>query len=315
MGEKVAAAAADHPQAVVGAVAERDASRRAELESAFGCPAFSSWEEALDSDGLDAVYIGLPHQLHATAACAAAERGLHILLDKPMCNTLPECDRILDAVERAGVRLMVGFSHRFRDDVRRTRDAVRSGGFGTLMFASDLIVEASPKTPSWYWDPSAGGGVVQLQMHHSFDRLAWLMDSRIVAVRGELFRRQVIGSAAVDVAAAATLHFANGVVGTSAASFAGDYRTGGSAELLIQGSAGHARLDTGRSLEVHTAGRARREEVLHDDWLAVEVDEFVSSVAQGREPSVTGVDGRRALLVALALRESSATGAMVEVPE
>jgi predicted dehydrogenase len=141
------------------------------------------------------------------------------------------------------------------------------------------------------------------------------MDSRIVAVRGELFRRRVVGSAAVDVAAAATLHFANGVVGTSAASFASEYRAAGSAELLIQGSVGHVRLDTGRALEVRTAGQGRREETLDDDWLAAEVDEFVSSVVQGREPSVTGAAGRRALLVALALRESSATGAMVEVPE
>lgn len=314
MGERVAAAAAALDGVEVGAVADANPASRAAIAERFGgIPAFATWEELVASGAVDALYVGLPHHLHADAACAAAEAGLHILLDKPLCNTLEEGDRILAAVERAGVRLMVGFSHRFHVELATAKRLLAAGELGDVVLATDQIVDSAPAGPAWYWDRAAGGGVVQLQMHHSFDRLAWLLGSPIVRVKAELHEREVGPSGAVDVAAAVTLTFANGAVGTSAASFVTGYDGDGIVELVVQGTRGHVRLETWSQVEVQTARSAFTQRQRRDDWLGAEVAEFAAAIREQREPSVTGADGHRALRVALAVVESARSGRAVDV--
>ncbi|MBB4660890.1 Gfo/Idh/MocA family protein [Conexibacter arvalis] len=313
MGERVADAAAALAGVEVRAVADANPDSRARLAERFGAAAFATWEELIAAGGIDAVYVGLPHHLHADAACAAADAGLHLLLDKPLCNTLEEGDRILAAVERAGVRLMVGFSHRFHVELATAKRLLEAGELGDVVLATDQIVDSAPNGPAWYWDRAAGGGVVQLQMHHSFDRLAWLLGSPIVRVQAELHEREVGPSGAVDLAAAVTLTFANGAVGTSAASFVTGYDGDGVVELVIQGTRGHVRLETWSHVEAQTARSAFTQRQRRDDWLGAEVAEFVAAIREGRDPSVTGRDGHRALRVALAVKESARTGSAVDV--
>ena len=314
MGERVAAAAAALDGVVVGAVADANPVSRAAIAERFGgIPSFATWEELVAAGAVDALYIGLPHHLHADAACAAAEAGLHILLDKPLCNTLEEGDRILAAVERAGVRLMVGFSHRFHVELATAKRLLAAGELGDVVLATDQIVDSAPHGPAWYWDRAAGGGVVQLQMHHSFDRLAWLLGSPIARVKAELHEREVGPAGTVDVAAAVTLTFANGAVGTSAASFVTGYDGDGVVELVVQGTRGHVRLETWSEVEVQTARSAFVQRQRRDDWLGAEVAEFAAAIREGREPSVTGRDGHRALRVALAVVESARSGQAVDV--
>lgn len=313
MGERIAAAAAALGGVRIGAVADANPVSRARLADRFGAAAFASWEELIAAGGLDAVYIGLPHHLHADAACAAADAGLHILLDKPLCNTLEEGDRILAAADRAGVRLMVGFSHRFHVELATAKRLLAAGELGDVVLATDQIVDSAPHGPGWYWDRAAGGGVVQLQMHHSFDRLAWLLGSPIVRVQAALHEREVGPAGAVDVAAAVTLTFANGAVGTAAASFVTGYDGDGIVELVVQGTRGHVRLETWSSVEVQTAGTAFTQTQRRDDWLGAEVAEFAAAIRERRDPSVTGRDGLRALRVALAVTESARTGQAVDV--
>jgi len=313
MGERIAAAAAALGGVTIGAVADANPASRARLADRFGAAAFATWEELIAAGGLDAVYVGLPHHLHADAACAAAEAGLHVLLDKPLCNTLEEGDRILAAAERAGIRLMVGFSHRFHVELATAKRLLEAGELGDVVLATDQIVDSAPNGPGWYWDRAAGGGVVQLQMHHSFDRLAWLLGSPIVRVKAELHEREVGPGGAVDVAAAVTLTFANGAVGTSAASFVTGYDGDGIVELAIQGTRGHVRLETWSQIEVQTARSAFTQRQRRDDWLGAEVAEFAAAIREQRDPCVTGRDGHRALRVALAVKESARTGAAVDV--
>lgn len=313
MGERIAATAARLDGIEVRALADANPAQRARLAQRFACSAFATWEELVASGEVDAVYVGLPNHLHAAAACAAAEAGLHVLIDKPLCETLEEGERILAAVERAGVRLMVGFSHRFHVELATAKRMLAAGELGAPVLATDIIVDSAPDGPDWYWDRAAGGGVVQLQMHHSFDRLAWLLDSPIVRVQASVHERALRGDAPADVAAAVTLTFANGAVGTSAASFVTGYDGDGIVELAIQGTHGHVRIETWRAIEAQTARSAFDQRQRRDDWLGAEVAEFAAAIRERREPSVTGRDGYRALRVALAAFESARTGRAVDV--
>lgn len=310
MGARLAATAAAVPGVEVAAVADPDVGRRDAVAAAAGCAGYADWHDLLRADDVDAIYIGLPHHLHAPAAVAAAERGLDILIDKPLCNTLDEADRMLTAAAEGGVTLMVGFSHRFHVELRSARDALRRGDLGTPLLASDVLVQGSLTTPSWYWSRDAGGGVLQLQAHHSFDRLAWLLDSPIVAVRAE-----VAGATAGLAESVATvgLRFANGALGSIALSFAHGYTGRAIVELVIQGTHGQLRLETWRSVEIETATTATVQRQTRDDWLYAELAEFVAAVSERRPPLAAGEDGRRALRCALAAAESAHTGRTVQL--
>jgi predicted dehydrogenase len=310
MGAEVAATLARIEGAQPAAVAEPDAARATRIAEDTGATPFADWAAMLDGGELDAVYVGLPHHLHAPAAIAAAERGLHVLMDKPLCNTLAEGEAILAACEQAGTSLMVGFSHRFHPELRLAKAALERGELGTPILAADVVVQGLKDTPAWYWSEAAGGGALRLQTHHCFDRMAWLLDSPVVAVRAESASPQ---GHDVDTVSTIAVRFANGALGTIAASFAIGYVGRPLVELVIQGTRGQLRIDTWRSIELETDTTAVVQRQERDEWLRSELTEFVTAIRDGRAPSIGGDDGMRALRCAEAALRSSRTGETVEV--
>src|SRR6202030_2727464 len=79
---------------------------------------------------IDAVYIATPHQFHVEHASLAAAAGKHIILEKPMALTLADCDAITAAVEKSGVRLVIGHTHAFDPAIRAMRTMIASGELG-----------------------------------------------------------------------------------------------------------------------------------------------------------------------------------------
>ena len=114
-----------------------------EAARALADPLNIAWETdyrtVLQDDSIAALYIALPHHLHEAAAVAAAEAGKHILLEKPMANSLEAADRILAAQRRAGVKLMLGFTHRFHSELETAKRLIDAGELGRLTLAIDVM--------------------------------------------------------------------------------------------------------------------------------------------------------------------------------
>src|SRR5919197_728231 len=104
------AALRGHPNVKLVAAADPRPAARERFAQEFGGETFADVEEMCAKADIDAVYILTPSRLHAAHAILAAEHGKQIILDKPMGLSLEECDAVLAAVERAGVRLLVGHS-------------------------------------------------------------------------------------------------------------------------------------------------------------------------------------------------------------
>ncbi|MET7400664.1 Gfo/Idh/MocA family oxidoreductase [Dactylosporangium sp. NPDC005572] len=308
MGAKVAAAAGRLTGVEVTAVADPVPERAA----ALGGTAFADWRDLLDSGPVDAVYLGLPHDAHADACAAASARGLHVLIDKPLCTTVAEADRIIAARDAAGVVVMVGFSYRFRAEWLAARRLVAGGAIGEPVSVTDVIVEAAPDTPAWYWDPARGGGILHLQSHHCFDRLPWLVGVPLA---------EVTGRTAGDEAAAITTTFAGGAVGGISLSFGRTHHAEPRSLTVVQGTAGQLRIEQGGSLAVATAAGERTESHAGDDWLHRELAAFVAACTGADRGADTGADtafptaedGRRAVVCAAAAAESARTGQPVRV--
>jgi predicted dehydrogenase len=115
---------------------------------------YETYEELLKSD-IDAVLINVPHHLHRDMVIQAAEAGKHILCEKPMARTLEECDEMIDATKKAGVKFMIAENHRFLPVHKWIKNAVQKGLIGDvfLIRAYEGVNEISGlTTPGWKGD-------------------------------------------------------------------------------------------------------------------------------------------------------------------
>jgi UDP-N-acetyl-2-amino-2-deoxyglucuronate dehydrogenase len=305
-------AARYHARAIAEAVGARlvavgrgDAARAGEAEAAFGVPCETSYESLLRRADVDAVCLCTPSGQHAAQAIAAARAGKHVLVEKPMALTLADADAMIAAAREAGVRLGVTFQRRTEPAYSCLRDALQAGELGRAVLA--VVALPYARTQAYYddapwrgtWDHD-GGGVLMNQGIHLVDLLVWLLgDVLEVEARVATVGHQI----EVEDVVAASLKFASGALGTIAATTCAApgfphrvevYGTRGGMQVEGDGlaGAGGGAAATGISATAH----------------ARLVADFVAAVREGREPMVSGEEGRRALAVVLAVYESARTG-------
>ena len=127
---------------------------------------YSDAQELLESSGAEIVDICLPTFLHEEFVIKAAERGLHIICEKPLALTVSQVDRMLTAVHKAGVTFMVAQVLRFFVQYAKCRELVKNGCLGEVVFASASRLAQPPPWAEWFRDPEkSGGALFDLQVH------------------------------------------------------------------------------------------------------------------------------------------------------
>jgi predicted dehydrogenase len=127
------------------------------IAQTLGCDWSVDYRALLDDASIDAVLICTPEFAHAEQAVAAAQAGKHILCEKPMARTLAQADAMLQAAERAGVRLMIAHSRRFTPRYQRAHELVESGAVGTPVLVRENERRAQSSRvaqPGWRPDPA-----------------------------------------------------------------------------------------------------------------------------------------------------------------
>jgi phthalate 4,5-cis-dihydrodiol dehydrogenase len=193
---------------VAAADPRREATRR--IAEDFGARVYASVEELCGDADVDVVYVATPHQHHAEHVAIAAAHGKHILVEKPMAISLEECDRIIAAVERAGIVLIVGHSHGFDRPILRTREIIAGGEVGAVrminaQYYTDFLYR--PRRPEELVT-AEGGGVVFSQGVHQVDIVRLLGGGRVASVRA--LTGAWDSARPTEGAYAALLNFANG---------------------------------------------------------------------------------------------------------
>ena len=188
----------------------------------------TSWEQTIARDDIDVVDICTPGDTHAAIAVAAAEAGKVVFCEKPLANTLPEAERMLDAVERAGVTHMVCHNYRRAPAVTLARQLIEEGRLGRVhhyrgVYLQDWIVD--PNFPRvWRLEKAkAGSGALGDIASHSIDLARYLV-GEIMEVAGLLQTfvaerplpddPQTRAPVDVDDAALSLVRFESGAVGS-----------------------------------------------------------------------------------------------------
>jgi phthalate 4,5-cis-dihydrodiol dehydrogenase len=184
-GSGMLAALAQHPDIEVTAAADLHREHLDRFRADFEGEVYTAAEDLCASPNVDAVYIATPHEYHAAHVAAAAERGKHIIVEKPMALTLGQCDEIIRVTERAGVKMVVGHTASFNPGVQKMRQLVASGEVGRLGMISataytDFLYR--PRRPEELVT-ELGGGIVYNQIPHQVDAARYLAGGLARSVR------------------------------------------------------------------------------------------------------------------------------------
>jgi predicted dehydrogenase len=298
------------PDVRVVGVADIDGGRAEDLARLCGTTPFVDYRDMLELSP-DICVICLPHHLHREAGLAAADRGSHILMEKPMGSTLDDAREIVDGCRKQNVRLGVGFVHRYRTEFQFAKRLVSDGLIGTPAIATDRFrTRGGKQVPPWVWEKSkAGGGVLMYTGIHSIDRMRWLLNSEVREVSARI--RTYSQDVDVEDCLIATIEFENGCLATlfeNAPDFSVVPRAW---DFELYGAAGWIQVSHGKSLEFGSDDQSYRLDIAHDNCFLSQARDFVKSVQTGRDPWITGEDGLRAFQVAAALYRAAETNCSV----
>jgi len=312
VAQRHAAAYEVHPETTVVAIAEPLRERGEALAAVCGARWFATLDDLLSSADVDALSICVPHHLHRVAVETACEARVHVLLEKPIANTLEDADAILARAAAAGIVLMLGFVHRFRTEVLHAKHVIESGDIGEPFSCLDRFCSlGGAHPPSWVWNrAAAGGGVLMYGGIHAIDRIRWLVGREVLAVTARAHHAYGYGD--VEDGLVAMLDLEGGATAVLFENSPPFGRPGGWATEIFA-TAGALRIQTGEWIEVTTATGMTRVDAEDERHFEREIAEFVSAAADGREPSVPGAAGRAALAVALAAYGAAESGASVGV--
>lgn len=278
---------------------------------------FEDYRTAFDEIAADAVLIVTPPEFHHEVALAALSKGLHVLSEKPMADTMEHARLMVKAAEEAGRTLMVSQNYRFRPWARTLREVLQSGKLGapdslSVRFAKCFGGDAPP-------DKKVRYELVRDMGVHHFDLMRSLTGREPVWVFGKTWQPQWSWFGP-DACAAAIMEFEGGL----RVVYEADWVTRGrettwdgywcvecpQAVIELRGERlhvtpmGHADQDT--ELALHAEAGTGQTAVLQ---------EFQRAVTEGREPEASGRDNLKSLTVCFALTQSARTGARVAVNE
>jgi predicted dehydrogenase len=274
--------------------------KAAALAAKAGAAAFADLDAFL-AQPMDVVAIGSPSGVHAEQALAAIRRGLHVLVEKPVDINTERIDAVIDAADRAGVKVGVFFQDRLTPDLVAMKRAIDAGGIGTPVFATGRVKWYRP--PEYYGDSRwrgtwrlDGGGVLMNQAIHTLDTLLW-MCGPVARVSGQVATR--LHQIEVEDTAAAVLEFesgAFGVIEASTAAFPGFPR-----RLEITGTTGSL-IHEQEARPAVVADASGHQRILED---------FLTAIRTNGTPACDAREGRRSVALVQAIYESARTGGSV----
>ena len=309
------------PQARLLAVSDVVVEAAQKAAADLGVPIATRDHRAImDNPDIEAVVICSSTDTHSLMIEEAAAAGKHIFCEKPIDFDLARIDRALAAVDKAGVKLQIGFNRRFDPNFRRVRELVASGKIGRPHILR--ITSRDPQPPPIAYVKVSGGIFLDMTIH-DFDMARYLIGSEVeeIYVAAGVMVDPEIGKAGDVDTAVITLRFENGAIGTIDNSRRAVY--GYDQRVEVFGSGGAVSVDNNypNTAVVSDGQRIQRDLPLnffierYVESYIVEVKEFIECVVKDTPPPVTGIDGRIPVVMGYAAGKSYAEHRPVRLSE
>jgi predicted dehydrogenase len=311
----------------------------------YGIRPYNDLEEMIKAEKVEALVVCTPHPNHRDPVVLAAKMGVHCLIEKPLASALQDCDDMLEAARQYQIKLGVVSQRRFYEPVKRMKEAIDQGKIGQPALGHIIVLgwrdEAYYRSDPWRgkWE-TEGGGILVNQAPHQLDLFQWLMGpiDQVYGVTQNLNHPYV----EVEDTAVAVVRFKSGGIGNILLS--NSQKPGIYGKIHIHGS-------NGASVGAQTEGGAMfiagqtsvleppvndiwtipGEESLPDHWkqqdqelfnridaaeyyIGLQVNDFIEALIEGREPMVTGEEGRKTVELFTAIYRSNRDQVPVRFP-
>jgi UDP-N-acetyl-2-amino-2-deoxyglucuronate dehydrogenase len=315
------------PDAALVAIFGRSAVKAQELAAKFSCDWYDDYHEMLKRKDIDAVSICTPNGLHAELGIEAAMAGKHVVIEKPVDVTLEKADALIQTCQKQGVKLGVIFQRRYSDGVTALKNLLDQGKLGKIIFAgcytklyrSQEYYDSSASRRTW---DIAGGGVLMNQGIHYIDMMQFLAGP-IAEVTGYCGTFGHKGLEVEDTASAAVT-FQSGVLGViegTTCAYPGlvsrvdIYGTEGSA-VIENDMLTSVQLKSGYEYKVEssTENAGVSSPDISFECHQHQFQEMITAFKNNTEPSINGLEGRKALEVILAIYKSAYIKDRVKLP-
>jgi predicted dehydrogenase len=302
----------------IAAVADVDAARARAAAEELGAKPYEDHRAMLAGAEVAAVIVASPPFLHRPLAEEALAAGRHVFVEKPMAVTLEDCDAMLRAAEAAGRTLMVGQVLRYYPTWRYVLERVAAGVIGRPMGAQVTRIGGGFGSYSvpWRMEMAKSGGMLMEVNAHEIDFLCELLGEprRVYAAMGRFLDDRIDYPNLAFV----SIHFASGALGLLHAS---QVSAIGTLSGIVEGEAGSIAYRGGfggdsQILEARHGEKAavtRVGDLSYESPVQAELRLFVESIAAGAPPPVPGIEGRRAVAVAIAAYRSAEEGRPVDL--
>ncbi len=327
------------------AVCDANAERAKAFAERYGVKAYTDVKEMCERERLDVVSVCTPHPLHAAPTVAAAECGCNVLVEKPLASSLSDCDAIIAAGDRNGVKIGTMVQRRFYRPCMRIHNAIEAGKLGKpvlgmvtmLGWRDKAYYESDPWRGTWKGE---GGGVLVNQAPHQLDLLLWYMGEvdEVYGVWKNLNHPYI----EVEDTAVAVVKFKSGGVGNIVVSNSQNPALYGKVHIFGEnGAAAGVQTDGGA---MFIAGMSTiAEPPVNDLWTvpgeaemlpawkredsdffnsvdsmyyyhSQQIEDFLDSVLNDTKPLVDGRDGRRTVEIFEAIYRSTQTNSVIKFP-
>lgn len=326
---RTAAAIANSEYAQHAIVMDTKAELAQDLGETYGVPWTDQAADVFANPDVDAVYIAVPHHLHAPLTIQAAESGKHILVEKPIATTLADGQAMIEAARENSVWLSVNFHAQVDPLCQTARKLIRDGAIGQVI--GTRIVFRGDK-PASYWSSgysgrvptdwrtrkaTAAGGVLIMNGIHNLNTIRFVTGLEVDRVYAEY--GTFVTPVEVEDLISITYRYGNGAIGSLEAGSAIRGRGAASEVDRIYGTDGQITLSERGPLNLYTtvpgSGFPLNEwsqipltPLTIDEHKTAMVDGFAGPILRGERPAVSAEDGLAALAIVLAAYQSGDEG-------
>ena len=309
-----------HMQAVVDIVEEVAKNAAEEL----GIPGnyYTDYKEAIKDPGVDAVVIASPTNLHKQIVIDCAKAGKQIFCEKPMAMNTQECQEMIDACEKYGVKLQIGFMRRFDESFYQAKQMIDSGAIGDI-----VLIRSNTRGPSkprpWMYDIKKSNGILAEINSHDIDCVRWFAGSEMKSLYaiGGNYRNPEAKAEYPDYYDNVVMNgiFENGIQFSIDGAAYVEYGYDSKVEVVGTKGVLHVGRSDGKFIKCTTVENGTSTPfvnswtTLFKDAYLEEDTHFIDCILNDKTPRATGKDGLMAVKIVEAGNESIITKQIVEL--
>ena len=278
---------------------------------------------------LELISIATDSGSHAEIALYCIEKGIHVIIEKPMAMSMADADKIIQLSTEKKVKVAACHQNRFNIAVQEMRHALEQGRFGKLSHGAIHVrwnrnkayYEQAPWRGKWASD----GGALMNQCIHGIDLLRWMLGDQVTEVYGAT-RQQYHSYLECEDVGMAVLKFANGAIGTIEGTV-NVYPKNLEETLYLFGQTGTVKLggtscnnidvwnfEDSTETDQHKAGFQEATSNVYGNGHTSLFADMIEAIKQDRKPYVDAIAGRNALEMVLAIYKSQLMGKPVKLP-